>query len=120
ELANLAAAEAQLRQELMRKTEAHPDVQVLVERIEALRTRTIPTLAEASLAQLRSQEADMRRRIDGAAGELRQIPQRTIQEASLQLEVQIADRLYTDLQSRASAARLAELSALPDVAILDP
>lgn len=120
ELANLAAAEAQLRQELMTKTEAHPDVRRLREQIETLETRTIPSLAEASLAQLRSQETDMRRRIDGAATELRQIPQRTIREASLQLEVQIADRLYTDLQSRAAAARLAELSALPDVAVLDP
>lgn len=120
ELQNLATAEAQLRQALMTKTEAHPDVRLLRERIETLHRRTIPALAEASLAQLRSQEADMRRRIDGAATELRAIPQRTMQEASLQLEVQIADRLYTELQARASAARLAELSALPDVAILDP
>lgn len=120
ELQNLATAEAQLRQLLMTQTDSHPSVVTLRERIEVLEAQTIPTLAQAVLAQLRSQENDMQLRIAGAAEELKQIPQRTIQEASLQLEVNIADRLYTDLQARAAQARLAELSALPDVAILDP
>jgi tyrosine-protein kinase Etk/Wzc len=120
ELTNLAAAQAQLRQWLQTYTDSYPPVVALRERIETLETSTIPDLAGASLAQLRSQEMDMERRIAGQAEEMRQIPQRTIQEAGLTLEVGIADRIYTDLQTRAAAARLAELSAIPDVAILDP
>lgn len=120
ELTNLAAHESQLRQELVRHTDEYPPVKALRERIALLETRTIPELAQTSLEQLRSQESDMERRIAGAAKDMREIPQRTLQEASLSLEVGIADRIYTDLQTRAAAAKLAELSALPDVAILDP
>jgi capsular exopolysaccharide synthesis family protein len=120
ELTNLAAAQTQLRQWQQTYTDSYPPVRALREKIETLESGTIPELARASLAQLRSQEQDMERRIAGQAEEMRQIPQRTIQEAGLTLEAGIADRIYTDLQTRAAAARLAELSAIPDVAVLDP
>lgn len=120
ELTNLAAAQEQLRKLLITYTDSYPPVRDLRQRIALLETTTLPELAEASLVQLRSREEDMKGRIDGQARELRDIPQRTIEESSRALEVSIADRIYTDLQTRYNEAKLAELSAMPDVEILDP
>lgn len=120
EITNLTAAQLQLRQQLRVWTDSGPPVVALRTYINHLETQTIPQLARTSLEQLRAQEADMQARIAGQATELQKIPQRTIEEASRQREVGIADRIYTDLQSRAANARLAELSAMPDVSILDP
>ncbi|HSA57186.1 MAG TPA: polysaccharide biosynthesis tyrosine autokinase [Gemmatimonadaceae bacterium] len=120
ELTNLAAAQEQLRRLSITYTDSYPPVRDLRQRISLLETTTLPELAEASLIQLRAREDDMRGRIEGQARELREIPQRTIEESSRALEVSIADRIYTDLQTRYNEAKLAELSAMPDVEILDP
>lgn len=120
EITNLTAAQLQLRQQLRVWTDSGPPVVALRQYISQLETQTIPQLARIALEQLRVQEADVQGRIAGQATELQQIPQRTIEEASRQREVSIADRIYSDLQGRAASARLAEMSAMPDVSILDP
>jgi capsular exopolysaccharide synthesis family protein len=119
EIAELEARQAQLRRLLMSYTDSYPPVQRLRSEIDELETKTIPALARLSLEQLRQQEQELKRRIDGASEELRRIPQRTIEEARRQREVEVASKVYMDLRNRAVAARLAEMSALPDVSVLD-
>lgn len=89
------------------------------QQVEILETQKIPTLVASSLTELRSRENEMKRRIDGASQELKQIPSRTVEEMRLNRELQIASVMYTDLQQRALGARLSEKNALPDVATLD-
>lgn len=119
EIQNLETRQAQLRQLQQRFTDAFQPVATLKEEIRVLETQTIPLLARQTLQQLEIQEADLKRSIDGQASELRQIPERTIEEASRQRDVLIADRTYVDLQTRYSTARLAELSAIADVQLFD-
>ena len=87
--------------------------------IEQMETQTIPALVASSLTELRNRESELKRRIDGASSELRQIPARTVEEMRLNRELGIANTIYSDLQQRAVGARLSERNALPDVSILD-
>lgn len=84
-----------------------------------LETRTIPALARALVSQLQAREQELNQRVNSATQELRQIPPRAIEEARRSRDMEIADNLYTMLQQRYEEARLAEVSSIPDVRILD-
>ena len=119
EIQNLELRQAELRGLQEKFTDAHRFVIDKKEEIRVLEQQTIPLLARQTLEQLEITEAELKRNIEGQAGELRRIPERTIEEARRQREVFIADQIYTDLQKRYSTAKLAEASAVPDVAVMD-
>lgn len=116
---DLETKQAQLRQLQQRFTDAFRPVADLKEEIRVMETETIPLLANQTLTQLRIQEADLKKSIEGQAKELRAIPVRAIEQMSRERDVQIADKIYVDLQTRFSTARLAELSAIADVQVFD-
>lgn len=119
EIRNLELRQAELRKLQERFTDAHSLVVAKKEEIRVLEQQTIPLLARQTLEQLEITEAELRKNIEGQAGELRRIPERTIEEARREREVFIADAIYTDLQRRYSTAKLAEASAVPDVMVMD-
>jgi succinoglycan biosynthesis transport protein ExoP len=119
EVRNLEVLQGQLRALRERYTDAHSLVIAMQDRIRSVEQNNIPLLARQTLSQLEITEAELRRNVEGQAGELRRIPQRTIEEARRQREVFIADAIYTDLQKRYSQAKLAVGSAVPDVAVMD-
>lgn len=94
-------------------------VKEVKEKIRVLESETIPQQMEVSVAQLKAQAGEMKRRIDGAGVELKQIPARQIEEGRRKRDVDIANSIVGDLQTRSVAARLADLTTQPDVAILD-
>jgi len=119
-----AISEVDLAQQNTRKyeltlTDQHPTLKAERERLARLETQTVPQLIQSSLAELKSRESEMQRRVDGASIEMKKIPARTIQEMQLKRDVDIASSVYADLANRAVAARLAERSALSDVSVLD-
>jgi capsular exopolysaccharide synthesis family protein len=118
-LNDLTVREAELRALRARYTDQHPLVQQVLANTEELRTRFIPTYAQALIDQLRSQEEDIQSRISRAGTELREVPAVTINEMRLQREYESAQQLYRNLEGRQQEARLAELSAQPDVRIID-
>jgi succinoglycan biosynthesis transport protein ExoP len=95
-------------------------VKKLNDQIKALRAQAIPRAVTGYLTTLKQRESDNNRRIEENARELRDIPQRTIEEARLRRQVDVADQLYRSLQVREAEAKLADASTLPDVTILDP
>ena len=119
EIRNLEVRQAELRKFQETLTDAHKFVVDKKEEIRVLETQTIPLLARQMLSQLEIQEGELSKNIQGQASELKQIPERTIEEARRAREVAIADKIYTDLQQRYSTAMLAEKSAVPDVAVFD-
>lgn len=119
EIDSLELKQARLRSLLQNYTDEYTPVAKLRQEINVLETQTIPLLARQALEQLRIKEADLKRSIDGQAVELKRIPERTIEEASRAREVAIADQIYVDLQKRYNTAKLAELSAIPDVQVYD-
>jgi tyrosine-protein kinase Etk/Wzc len=119
EIRNLEVRQAELRKFQETLTDAHTFVVNKKEEIRVLETQTIPLLARQTLEQLEIQERALDNNIRGQATELKQIPERTIEEARRAREVAIADKIYQDLQQRYSTAMLAEKSAVPDVAVFD-
>jgi polysaccharide biosynthesis transport protein len=116
----LATMNAELRALRYRYTTEHPPVRQLMADIQTLERTTIPALATALLDELQARERQLEERLAGASTELRQIPPRMIEEARLNRAVAIADNLYTTLQRRFEEARLAAVSSVPDVRVLDP
>ena len=118
-LMDLNERRAELRSLRFRYTDEHPVVSRLAGEIEQLEMVVIPEMLGGLAAQLETRQGQLRGRIQAAERELRQIPPRMINQARLTRDVAVATDLYTMLQQRYEAARLAEASSIPDVRILD-
>src|SRR5438552_8013730 len=118
-LKELTDKQALLRTYRYKYSDEYPPVQRLLGEIATLQRQTIPTLARALAGQLAGKEAELGRRVDADSRSLRQIPARTIEEARLRRDASLAENLYTSLQQKYDEARLAEVSTLADVRVLD-
>jgi capsular exopolysaccharide synthesis family protein len=118
-LADLTRAESEQTAMLQRYTPEHPLVRQNAARIADLKTGNIPMFAQALIDQLKLQEQDLLVRIGSAGAELREAPAVTMTEQKLQSEYKIAEKLYQTLAERQQEARLTELSAIPDLRVLD-
>jgi capsular exopolysaccharide synthesis family protein len=110
---------AALRELRGRYTDDHPDVQKALQELAVLERRTIPQLAGQLVAQLQSRESTMESMVTSASNELRQIPPRMIEEARMRRQVDMATTLHTQLRQQYESARLAAVSSIPDISILD-
>ncbi len=119
-LDELSSADAELRALKFRYTDDYKPVRDLQDRINTLRTQVIPSLANALIQQMQSQEQVLTGQIATQSRDLQEIPTRTITEQRLTREQQAAATLYTTLSTRYEEAKLALASSIPDVKILDP
>lgn len=119
-LNELSLMESELRALRTKYTDEFKGVQDLQQKISTIRQITIPTYAQALVRQLKIQEGDLESRISSAGQELKAIPIRSITEARLQREMESAKVLFLNLQNRYEEAKLAEISAIPDVRVMDP
>lgn len=115
----LTAAETELRGLQQTYTDEAKQVQTAREKIADLRTRQVPDQLRLTLQAMDTQLAELNRHIASASTEIQKIPTRMITEQRLDRERQSLAGIYTDLQGRYQAARLAEATAIPDVKILD-
>ena len=118
-LASLASKEADVRALRLQFGATYPQLRRSEAELAELRGQTLPTLARKLATELAAQLRDLDGRIGSASHELQQIPSRAIEEARLRRDVAISENLYTTLQQRYEEARLAEVSSIPDVRILD-
>lgn len=119
-LNELSVAEAQRRELLTTYTEEFRDVRILNEKIQLMRTQTIPIYANALIRQLELMESELNERIATAGTEMRSIPQRAIEESRLTRERLQAEQIYTMLETSRMQAQLAEAAAIPEVRPNDP
>jgi succinoglycan biosynthesis transport protein ExoP len=118
-LTELTNKQAELRTLRYKYTDEYAPVQRLLGDIRTLQRQTIPALARTLAAQLAAKESEMGRRVDADSRTLRQIPARAIEEARLRRDAGLAENLYESLQAKYDEARLAEVSTLSDVRVLD-
>lgn len=118
-LEELSELEADRRSLLYTFTEQHPEVRKVEKRIEDLRSNVIPRAMGDLIAQLERELQNLEQRIAQQGDELREIPRRTISEARLEREVEIAEELYNSLRERLSQARMATSTRLPNLQVVD-
>lgn len=118
-LSDLTIREAEMSALLQRYTPDHPMVKSTQQTIDHLRNQAIPQYAQALIDQLRYQESDLEGRLRQSATELAAVPTVTITETRLTRDLQAADELFKMLNGRLEEAKLSELSAIPDVRVLD-
>ena len=100
-------------------TDDHPAVRRATAQIDELEQVTIPSLARALADDFSARQQALEPRIAAGSRDLQGIPQRTIEEARLRRDMDMAAALYTGVQQRFDEARLAEASTIADVRILD-
>ena len=118
-LKGLTAKQAELRAVRFRYTDATPAVRHLAEEVKLLERQTIPRLATALMNELAVRESEVGRDVDSASGNLRRVSPLAVEEAALQRDVTSAEQLVTNIRQRYEEARLADVSSIPDVRILD-
>ena len=119
-LHDLTARQAELRALRVRYTDADPTVRRLAAEVAALERKTIPAMAAALTEEMAIRAGELRHRVDSAAGDLRRIPPLAVEEVRLQRDVTLGEQTVVNLQQRYEEARLAEVSSLPDVRLVDP
>jgi tyrosine-protein kinase Etk/Wzc len=118
-LRELTNKQAELRALRSRYSDEHVPVRRIAADIATLERRTIPLLVQGLIAQLAAREAEQGRQVDSVAGGLRRIPPLAIEEGRLQRDVTIAEQLFANIRQRYEEARLAEVSSISEVRILD-
>ena len=118
-LDELTNKQTELRALRYRYTDEHLPVQRLAAEVATLERETIPALARTLVAQLAARDSELRRQIDSAGGSLRSLPAVALEDGRLQRNVQIAEGVFTSIQTRFEEARLAAVSTLPEVRVLD-
>ncbi len=118
-LSEVSKTEAELRALRGRYTDEYSGIKTLMAKLNELTATTVPAYATRLVTQIKSQEAVLQAEIAGDTEELRQIPVRTHTEEKYQRDAQSAVKLSGELSSRFEENRLAELTATPDVSILD-
>jgi polysaccharide biosynthesis transport protein len=118
-LKDLTDKQAELRALRFRYADTHPPVRRLAAQVDTLSRRVIPDLGRAIVTGLAARERELRQRSDSIAGDLHRAPPLMLDELRLAREQTNAELLFSNLQHRYEEARLAEVSTLPDVRVLE-
>jgi capsular exopolysaccharide synthesis family protein len=111
--------QSQLRELRQRYTDEAAPVRQLQAELDSLTTTAVPQMAATASANLASREQALRPRAVAAIGAIRRIPTLELDDSRLAREVSNAEELANAVRQRYEAARLALVSSLPDVRILD-
>lgn len=111
--------EKQLRELRRTFTEEYKGIKDVQRDLQLLDTQTIPKIANDALARLGATDNSTRAQLATSSQRLREVPTRTIEELRLRRDFESAQELYTSMQKRYEASRLAEATTVPDVQVLD-
>ena len=118
-LAELDTARATLRTLSYRYADDYPPVSRMRQEVKQLETKTVPALAAKLSAALAQRDREITAQLATHNGALRAMPSRAVEESHLRRNVEIAGALYTSMQERYDAARIADESAAAGVRVLD-
>ena len=118
-LHDLTTKQADLRALRAHYTDENAAVRRLAGEVAELERHTVPGLAQSLAAELRVREGDLSQRVDAASAGLREIPPLAVEETRLERNVTSTEQLVANLQQRYEEARLADVSSIPDVRLLD-
>ncbi len=115
----VASKRAEARTQRLAFGPSSQQLQAIEADILELETVIVPQQARSLSAAIERRIADLDQRIAAQGREMQQIPARVSEEARRERNLAIASNLFAELQAAFEQARLAELSAAPDVRVLD-
>lgn len=118
-LRELTTRRADIRALRYRYTDDNPEVRRVAGQIAQLEGTTIPGLARVVTNELATRESELNRLVGTASGNLQKLPALLIEDARLSRDAESAEEVLTRIEQRFGEARLAEVSSLPDVRVLD-
>ncbi|HWC73093.1 MAG TPA: polysaccharide biosynthesis tyrosine autokinase [Gemmatimonadales bacterium] len=118
-LKELTDRQADLRAMRFRYADTHPPVVRLAAQVDSLAKRIIPALCRTLMAGLATRQREIKQQRDSVARDLRTAPPVALTEIRLARDQTNAEQLFINLQHRYQEARLAEVSTLPDVRVLE-
>ena len=118
-LEDVGELRAERRSLLLRYTEEYPPVQTLDNELRALETQVIPAAVDELLEELDARIGALRGQVRAQEADIGTIPARSLTESGLRREVERVETIYQDVSARYENARLASLSATPDVQVVD-
>lgn len=98
---------------------ANQQLQAAEREVVDLESQVIPFQARSLISNIDQRMRDIDLRLAASGREMQQIPVRVSEESRLERNVAITANLYTRLQAAHEEARLTELSATPDVRVMD-
>jgi len=117
--AKLAELESQKKALLVEYTDAHPRVRAIQDQIDGTK-RNLLELYESSLKNLARQETMISPLISGYEGELRSLPEKERELASLMRQAKVTNELYTALLQKHQELRVTTAATVSNISILDP
>lgn len=117
-LQQITSKRASLEQLRVAFAAGHPQIRSLETEVRGLEQQ-LAAQARALMGELEVRVAEFDQRIGASSREMQQMPVRFTEEARRDRNVQVAQMIYTQLQSAYEQARLSELSAVPDIRLLD-
>jgi succinoglycan biosynthesis transport protein ExoP len=118
-LSQLNAWQAELRALRMRYTDEQPNVMRMKRDIVELSRQSIPQLLQALDGELTIRINDLQNHLSSSSSTLQAIPGIAIDDERLHREVTTKEQTLNGIQQLYDQAKLQEVSALPDVRILD-
>lgn len=118
-LGELTQKQSELRALRGQYTDAHPLVKQAQQQVDVLQQQTIPRLSQSVISSLAQRENQLASAAGTAGQRLGAIPPQAIEQARLQRQAEIASGYYKDLRGRFESSRIAALSSVPDLRILD-
>jgi capsular exopolysaccharide synthesis family protein len=119
-LEEATAKQAELRALRTRYTDASAPVRELRAQLDTLERRTLPALLQQVVSELSAREAALTPQVDAAFGHLRRVPTLALEQARRTRDVVNAEEMLAGVRQRYEAVRLALVSALPDMRVVDP
>jgi len=125
-LRQLSEAELERLELLQKRTDNHPDVLALDQRIEQIKNKlssfnqnTI-TSYQVFITSLEQKQRDLRRLISRYEDKIKVLPEFETRLLSLNRQKGVYEKMYVQLLDKREEMRMAELSKLQDIVIVDP
>jgi len=116
---SLSVLENERAQLLNRRTDAHPDVQVLTQRIRELEEQ-LRSIATTYLEGLSNQVTSLDSTLARFSEQLERIPAKEVNYARLRRHAKVLEDIYLLLQTRLKEAEIAQAVEDPSVRLVDP
>jgi len=118
-LKELTDRQAELRAMRFRYVDGYAPLRRVATQVDTLSKVVIPTLSRALMTGMTARERELAQQRDSIARDLRTAPPVALSEIRLARDQTNAEFLFSNLQQRYENARLAEVSTLADVRILE-